>query len=316
MAITDDRLKGKPLESSLEAVDSGLANDWLTHRAIADTRQRARSGIRPAQVAVYAVLLVGLSVTLLPFIWMVLSSFKTGTEMIRVPPTFFPEKPVLDNYRTIFTDKSLPLGRFYFNSAFVAVFNLCTTLFMSSLLGYVFAKYQFRGKRLLFGYFLLTMMIPSQVTMIPSYLILVRLHLVNTLWGLVVPAFLDAFGIFMMRQFIETLPNELIDAARIDGASEWQIYLRVVLPQLGAPLATLGTLTFMANWNAYLWPLVVITDINRRTLPIILVWYRGMHLARPQMVLTATILVILPILLVYMFFQRWIVRGIATTGFK
>jgi multiple sugar transport system permease protein len=316
MAITDDRLKGKPLESSLEAVDSGLANDCLTHRAIADTRQRARSGIRPAQVAVYAVLLVGLSVTLLPFIWMVLSSFKTGTEMIRVPPTFFPEKPVLDNYRTIFTDKSLPLGRFYFNSAFVAVFNLCTTLFMSSLLGYVFAKYQFRGKRLLFGYFLLTMMIPSQVTMIPSYLILVRLHLVNTLWGLVVPAFLDAFGIFMMRQFIETLPNELIDAARIDGASEWQIYLRVVLPQLGAPLATLGTLTFMANWNAYLWPLVVITDINRRTLPIILVWYRGMHLARPQMVLTATILVILPILLVYMFFQRWIVRGIATTGFK
>ena len=277
---------------------------------------RRSRAIRPAQVVVYVVLLLGLSVTLLPFFWMVLSSFKTGTEMIRVPPTFFPEKPVLDNYRTIFTDETLPLGRFYFNSTFVAVFNVCTTLFMSSLLGYLFAKYQFRGKRLLFGYFLLTMMIPSQVTMIPSYLILVRLHLVNTLWGLIVPAFLDAFGIFMMRQFIETLPNELIDAARIDGATEWQIYLRVVLPQLGAPLATLGVLTFMANWNAYLWPLVVITDINRRTLPIILVWYRGVHLARPQMVLTATILVILPILVVYLFFQRWIVRGIATTGFK
>jgi len=277
-------------------------------------RPGIRYGMR--RLLVIFALVLGLSMTLMPFLWMIFSSLKTPTEIARVPPTFFPEHPTLENYNTILHDPQLPLLRFYGNSTFVAVSNVLTNLFTSSLLGYIFAKFEFRGKQALFGFFMLTMMIPSQVTMIPGYLILVKLHLVNTLWGLVLTSFIDAFGIFMMRQFIETLPNELLDAARIDGASEWQIYARVVLPQLGPALATLGTLTFMGNWNAYLWPMVVITEKERRTLPIILTWYSNQHGARPHLQMTATVMVVVPILIVYFFFQRWIVQGFTMSGFK
>ncbi len=264
----------------------------------------------------YFVLILGLSVTLTPFVWMILGSFKTATELIRIPPTFWPENPSLDNYLTILNDPKLPLLRFYGNSAFVAVTNVVMSLFTSSLLGFLFAKYEFRGKRLFFGWFLLSMMIPGQITMIPGYLILAKVGLLNSLWGLVVFSALDAFGIFMLRQFIETIPNELLDAARVDGASEWQIYWRIVLPQLGAPLATLGTLNFMGNWNAYLWPMVVITTIERRTLPIILTWYNSQHGSRPNLTMAATVMMVIPILIVYFFFQRWIVRGFAISGLK
>jgi multiple sugar transport system permease protein len=269
-------------------------------------------GERPA----YLLLILGLSLTLMPFIWMILTSFKTGGETLRVPPTFWPESPTLENYRTILSDPKLPLLRFYGNSAFVAITNVLTSLFTSSLLGFLLAKYEFRGKRLLFGWFILTMMIPMQITMIPSYLILAKVGLLNRLWGLIVFSALDAFGIFMMRQFIQTIPNELLDAARIDGASEWQIYWRIVLPQLGPALATLGTLNFMHNWNAYLWPMVVITQIERRTLPIILTWYQTQHVTKNNLIMAATVLMVIPILLVYFFFQRWIVRGFALSGFK
>jgi len=264
----------------------------------------------------YFALTLGLSVTLLPFIMMILSSFKTNLEVLRVPPTFWPENFTLENYRAIFNDPKLPLLRFYGNSAFVAVFNVVSTLFTSSLIGYMFAKFEFPGKKVLFGWFLTMMMIPTQITMIPSYLILAKLHLINSLWGLVIFSAVDAFGIFMLRQFCETLPNELLDAARIDGASEWQIYLRIVLPQLGAPLATLGILGFMGSWNAYLWPMIVLQKIDVRTLPIILTWFNSTHTGQGALVMAATVLIIMPILFVFLFFQRWIVQGFTMTGFK
>jgi len=269
-----------------------------------------------SQVLLYFLLTVGLSVTLLPFLMMILSSFKTNIEVLRVPPTFFPENPTLSNYLTIFSDPKLPLLRFYGNSAFVTFFNVTFTLFTSSLIGYMFAKFEFPGKRVLFGWFLTLMMIPSHITMIPSYLILAKLGLINSLWGLVIFSAVDAFGIFMLRQFCETLPNELLDAARIDGASEWQIFIRIVLPQLSAPLATLGILGFMANWNAYLWPMIVLQKIEVRTLPIILTWYNSTHTGQGALVMAATVLIIMPVLLVLIYFQRWIVKGFVTSGFK
>jgi multiple sugar transport system permease protein len=268
------------------------------------------------RISVYFFLIFGLSLTLTPFIWMILGSFKTSAELMQSPPTFWPDNPTISNYRTILTDPKLPLIRFYGNSAFVAVANVLTTLFTSSLIGYLFGKYEFRGKNLLFGWFLLGLMIPSQITMIPGYLILAKVGLLNSLWGLVVFSAMDAFGIFMLRQFVESIPNELLDAARIDGASEWQIYWRIVLPQLGPALATLGVLNFMGNWNAYLWPMVVITKIERRTLPIILTWYNSQHGSNPGITNAATVMVILPILFVFLYFQRWIVRGFTMSGFK
>ncbi len=269
-----------------------------------------------ARIATYAVLAVGLAVTLVPFIWILMTSLKPASEIVRIPPTFFPEQWSLNSYQTIFNDPKVPLERFYLNSAIVSVGRVLITLFTSSLAGYIFAKFAFRGKNLLFGFILIQLMIPFQVVMIPAYLILVQLRLIDSLWGLVIPSMVDAFGIFLMRQFISTFPNDLIDAARIDGSSEFGVYWRVVMPNLGAPLATLGIFTFMATWNDYLWPLIVITTHEKRTLPLLLTWYTSQHGQRYDLTMAASILVLVPILIVYMFFQRWIVRGVALTGMK
>jgi len=268
------------------------------------------------QIPLYIILGLGCLLTLIPFIWMIFGAFKTSSEIIQVPPTFFPQNPTLDNFLNIFNDPRVPLLRFYWNSFFVTISVVLLTLFTSSLAGYIFAKYQFFGKNLLFLVILATIMIPFPVLMIPSYLILVQIGLIDSLWGLIIPSAVSAFGIFLMKQFIEAVPNELIDAARIDGASEWSIYWRIILPQVGPGLSTLGILTFMFNWNNYLWPLIVITSTEKRTLPIMLTWYNGAHNQRYDAVMAASVLVIMPVLIVYIFFQRWIVEGFSLSGVK
>jgi ABC-type glycerol-3-phosphate transport system permease component len=192
--------------------------------------------------------------------------------------------------------------------------NTIATLFTGSILGYVFAKFTFRGRQPLFWFILETMMIPSQVTMLPGYLILLQLGLLDNLWGLIIPSFIDAFAIFVMRQFILSIPNDEIYSARVDGASEWRIYRSVVLPQLGAPLATLGMLTFMFTWNAYLWPLIVLTSPENRTLPILLTWYSTQHSSQDNLVMAASVLIVIPVLIVFAMSQKWIVRGLTLTG--
>ncbi len=265
---------------------------------------------------VYLILLLGTTVTLLPFVFAILTSFKTNTEIVRIPPTFWPEKWTFQNYLTIFNDPKVPLLLFFTNSLVVACARVIGTLFTSSLAGFIFAKYKFWGKDLAFGFVLVQLMVPFQIVIIPSYLILVKLGLVNTLWGLIIPSLVDAFGIFLMRQFVESLPAELMDAARIDGATEFDIYWRIVLPQMKAPLAALGTFTFIATWNDYLWPLIVITTHEKRTLPLLLSWYNTQHGLRADLTMAAAVLVMLPMLVVYIFFQRWIVRSVTLTGFK
>jgi len=189
-------------------------------------------------------------------------------------------------------------------------------LFTSSLFGYVFAKFEFKGRKVLFWFILALMMIPHQMTMIPGYLMLARLGLINNLLGLIIPSAVDAFGIFLFRQFALSLPNELLDAARVDGAGEFTIYWRIVLPQLGPALATFGMLTFMFNWNAYLWPLIVLTEQNVRTLPIILTWFSNRMVSNDHLTMAASVLVVLPVLIVFLFVQRWIVEGITLSGMK
>jgi multiple sugar transport system permease protein len=271
---------------------------------------------RAMRFGLYALLTILGIVAAMPFVWMIMSSFKTAAEIRQIPPTFLPEQATLDNYRTILSDPELPLWLFYRNSAFVAVMNTLATLFTGSILGYVFAKFEFRGRQALFWFILATMMIPSQVTMLPGYLILLQLRLLDNLWGLVIPSMVDAFAIFVMRQFIVSIPNDEIYSARVDGASEWRIYRSVVLPQLGAPLATLGMLTFMFNWNAYLWPLIVITSPEKRTLPIILTWYSTQHSSQDNLVMAASVLIVIPVLIIFAMSQKWIVRGLTLTGGK
>jgi len=271
---------------------------------------------RLIRAGLYLVLTIFGLVAAMPFIWMFLSSFKTAAEIRQIPPTFWPQEATLDNYRTILQDPELPLWLFYRNSAFIAVMNTLATLFTGSILGYVFAKFTFRGRQALFWFILATMMIPSQVTMLPGYLILLQLDLLNNLWGMVIPSMVSAFAVFVMRQFILSIPNDEIYSARVDGASEWRIYRSVVLPQLGAPLATLGMLTFMFNWNAYLWPLIVLTEQEVRTLPIILTWYNSQHSSQDNLVMAASVLTVIPVLIIFAFSQKWIVRGLTLTGGK
>jgi multiple sugar transport system permease protein len=278
------------------------------------TRRHGVARYRASRGLLYVVLIVFGLVAALPFVWMFLSSFKSAAEIRQIPPTFWPQEGTLDNYRTILNDPELPLALFYRNSAFIAIMNTIATLFTGSILGYIFAKFQFRGRQALFWFILGTMMIPHQVTMLPGYLILMQLHLLNNPWGLIIPSFVDAFAIFVMRQFILSIPNDEIYSARVDGASEWRIYRSVVLPQLGAPLATLGMLTFMFNWNAYLWPLIVLTQHEKRTLPIILYWYSTQHSSQDNLVMAASVLIVIPVVIVFALSQKWIVRGLTLTG--
>ncbi len=264
----------------------------------------------------YFVLIPASLIALLPFLWMILGSFKTGREIRQIPPTFFPQEFTLGNYQRVLTDKDLPLGIFYRNSAIIALANVAQVLFTSSLFGYIFAKFEFKGKKALFWFILSLMMIPPQMTMIPGYLILAKLGLLNNLLGLILPAAVDAFGIFLFRQFALAIPNELLDAARVDGAGEFYIFRRIALPQMGPALATFGMLTFMFNWNAYLWPLIVLTEKNVRTLPIILTWFSNRMVGNDHLTMAASVLVILPVLIVFLFVQRWIVEGITLSGLK
>jgi ABC-type glycerol-3-phosphate transport system permease component len=269
--------------------------------------RRAPIRHRASRTVLYAVLIAFGIVAAIPFIWMIVASFKTGAEIRAFPPTFLPHDPTLANYDTILSDPELPLGLFYRNSLFVAGLNVIATLFTSSLLGYVLAKYRFWGRGVVFWFVL---------AMIPFYLILLQLGLLNNLWGLVLPSFIDAFGVFVMRQFILSLPDDEIWSARVDGASEWRIYRSVVLPQLKPVLATLGMLTFMFHWNAYLWPLIVLTEQDKRTLPIILTWYSTQHSSQLNLVMAASVLMVIPVLIVFAASQKWIVRGLTLTGAK
>jgi len=264
----------------------------------------------------YAVLILGLVATLLPFFYIMVSSLKTDAELRKTPPDFFPQQPTLKHYITILTDEKIPIERNVANSVFVSLARVLITLFTSSFAGYIFAKYHFKGKNLAFGVILVQIMIPFQVVMIPNYLLVVRFGLIDSLWALIIPSMVDAYGIFMMKQFIESMPAELMDAARIDGASEFGIYSRIILPQMGPPLASLGIFTFMATWNDYLWPLIVLTSPEKRTIPLLLVWFQTQHTSNQGLVLAASILTLLPIFFVYIFLQRWIVDQATQSAFK
>ena len=264
----------------------------------------------------YAFLILGLVATLLPFFYIMVSSLKNDAELRKTPPDFFPQQPTLKHYITILTDENIPIERNVVNSVIVSLSRVFITLFVSSFAGYIFAKYHFKGKNLAFGVILIQIMIPFQVVMIPNYLLIVKFGLIDSLWALIVPTMVDAYGIFMMKQFIESMPAELMDAARIDGASEFGIYSRIILPQMGPPLASLGIFTFMATWNDYLWPLIVLTSPEKRTIPLLLVWFQTQHTSNQGLVLAASILTLLPIFVVYIFVQRWIVDQATQSAFK
>jgi multiple sugar transport system permease protein len=264
---------------------------------------------------VYVALAAGLVLLAGPFLWMLLGSFKTDAELRSVPPTWLPENATSDNYRQLFTQLDFP--RFFFNSTFVAVAITIGNLIFCSMLGYALAKLRFRGRRVVFGLVLGMLMVPGMVTFVPLFVLVSNLGMVNSYPGLILPWLAGPFGVFLMRQFIMGLPDELIDAARVDGAGEFRIFTSVILPLCGPALATLGILTFLASWNNFLWPLVVAQSEQKYTLPVALALYAiGENSTRYGLLMAGSVMVILPILIVFVLLQRYFVQGIAMTGLK
>src|SRR5262249_52907411 len=279
--------------------------------AIAATEPRAGRPIT-GTVLLYAALSAGALLMAAPLLMMILTSFKTPSEALRIPPVIIPAHPTLDSYNTVLT--KAPFFTWFRNSVIVAVSVTALILFTSSLGGYIFAKFSFPGKNVLFTLLLATLMVPFPVILVPIYLIVNKLGLLNSLLALIVPSTVSAFGIFLMRQFVAAIPDDLIDAARLDGASEWTIYWQLIRPQLGPAMATLGIFTFMASWNDYLWPLVAINDQDKMTLPLALSFFNTSHSTRYDLVMAASVLVILPIIVVFLFFQRHFINAMVLSG--
>ncbi|HKV30583.1 MAG TPA: carbohydrate ABC transporter permease [Candidatus Dormibacteraeota bacterium] len=264
---------------------------------------------------VYAALLIGLVLLVGPFLWMVASSVKTSAELHRVPPTWIPQTFTLDNYSTIFTKLNFP--QYFVNSVIVATFVVASNLLFCSMIGYALAKLRFRGKSAVFLLVLATIMVPQTVYLVPLFVLMSNLGLVNSYAGLILPFAAQAFGVFLMRQFILGIPDELLEAARMDGAGEFTVFRRVVLPLLGAPLATLGILTFLGSWNNFLWPLIIATSDQMYTLPVAVATFSiGQNAVDYGLLMAGSVVLIAPVLLVFLLLQRFVQQGIATTGLK
>ena len=273
-------------------------------------RRRARRSFG-LQIALWA----GLVVMATPFAWMILGSFKTTRELRQRPPTWIPEEPTLQNYRELFDRLDFP--RYFLNSTVAALAVTAGNLLFCSMLGYALAKLDFPGKRVITGVMLATLMIPAFVTFMPLFVLVSNMNLTNSRAGLILPFLAGAFGAFLMRQFMFSIPDELLDAARVDGAGEYRIFFRIVLPLCGPALATLGVLTFLTNWNSFLWPLVVASTEDMYTLPVALALFSiGQQESNVALQMAGAVVVVIPIVVLFFAMQRYVIRGVATTGLK
>jgi len=264
----------------------------------------------------YTVVSLGFVAVATPFVWMILGSFKPEAELLRVPPTWWPEKITFDNYRELFSKGIFP--RSFFNSTLVAVVVTAANITFCSMVGYALAKLRFRGKSLVFGLVMGTLMIPGMVTLVPLFVLVANLGLVDSYPGLMLPFLVTPFGVFLMRQFIIELPDDLLDAGRIDGAGELRIFRQIILPLCGPGVATLGILTFLSSWNSFLWPLVVAQTQEHYTLPVALALFSKNQQVTPNygLLLAGATVVVVPVLVVFLIFQRRFIEGIASTGIK
>ncbi|NUR84601.1 MAG: carbohydrate ABC transporter permease [Nonomuraea sp.] len=264
---------------------------------------------------IYGVLAAGLVVVTLPFLWMVFSSLKPEREIWRFPPTILPEHATLANYADLLA--KLDLGRLALNSVVVAVTVTAGNLLFCSMLGYALAKLDFPGKRVVFGLVMSKLMIPGMVLVIPTFVVVAALGLINTYAGIILPGLAGPMGVFMMRQFMVGLPDDLSDAARVDGAGEFRIFFRIILPLCKPALATLAILTFLASWNNFLWPLMVAQDKDLFTLPVGVALFAFDHQNTDYgLLLAGSTMLVVPVVAVFVLFQRHFVQGIATTGLK
>ena len=266
-------------------------------------------------IATIAAALIGI-LFLVPFAWMIVNSLKSLPEIYEFPPRFLPATPLWSNYADAWN--ALPFGRFFGNSLIVSLASTVGVLITCSLAGYSFARLHYRGRDQIFLIYLATIMIPFPVLMVPLFVIMKNLQLVDTLWALILPAIFSPAGTFLMRQFILTLPRELEEAARVDGCSFFGIYWRIVLPLMKPVIATLGIFTFLGSWNEFLWPLITINSIDNKTLPLGITMFQSRLSGRTPWheVMASATFAIIPVLILFVIGQKYYVRGIVTTGIK
>jgi multiple sugar transport system permease protein len=259
-------------------------------------------------------LLLASLLTTFPFLWMVSASFMPSGEASTFPPKFIPREITFAQYRLLFD--RLNVGRYFLNSLILAIAVSVVSLFVNSLAGYVFAKFHFRGKRPLLVFLLASMIIPSQVTMLPVFLLLKQVGLLNSYWGIILPGMASIFGIFLISQYLKSLPDSLIEAARVDGASDFQIYWQVVLPLAKPVLVTLALFTFMGTWNDFMWPLIVMTKESMFTLPVALANLSGEYVQDTELMMAGSVITIIPVLVVFLVLQKYYIQGILLGGIK
>jgi multiple sugar transport system permease protein len=267
-----------------------------------------------SRTLLYALLILIALFFVLPLLWMLSTSFKPFAEWVQ--PNWIPRAPTLKNFTSIFSDPSLPALRWFFNSvAIAAVFTILVVL-IDSLAAYAYARMEFPGRNILFGLLLATLVMPGIMFLVPNYLTVNRLGWLDTYQGVVAPGLSGVFGVFFLRQFFQSIPKELEEAATIDGANTWTTFLRVVLPLSQGALATLAVITFLESWNSFLWPLLILNDRPMQTLPVGLATLQGQYTFDYGKLMAGATITAVPVLIIYAFLQRYIVQSVAMTGLK
>jgi multiple sugar transport system permease protein len=277
------------------------------------TSSRARRD-RMSQLALHATLVVFGALSLIPLLWMLSASLMATGEASSFPPALVPHHPTLEHYRDLFG--RLALGRYAFNSALVATITTICALAINTAAGYAFAKLRFRGRDQTFRALAAGLAIPVQVAMLPLFLLVKALGLVNNYGGVIIPGLASIFGIFLVRQYALAIPDDLLDAARIDGAGEFRVFRSIVLPTIQPVLATLALWTFLATWNDFMWPLIVLSDDRKYTLPVALAGLVGEHAQDVELMMAGAVVTVLPVLVLFLFLQRYYVEGVTEGSVK
>lgn len=267
-------------------------------------------------VAVTVLVTLGAAIMLVPIVWMLSTSLKPSDAILTLPPKLVPDHPTLGSYRAVI--EAFPMMRVFLNSLLVAVATTVGQLVLSAMAGYAFARFEFRGRDALFFLYLATLMVPLVVRVTPLFIIVRELGWTDSYAGLIVPPMFSAFGTFLMRQFFLDLPRELEEAAVIDGASTFTMFTRVIVPLAGPAFATLGIFAFMASWNDFLWPLLIVSDTKFMTLPLALATLQGLYPGQTQwnLVMAGTVISVVPMIVVFVLAQRWVIQGITASGLK
>jgi multiple sugar transport system permease protein len=273
--------------------------------------RRGRGG-QATRAVVWVLLLAGGILMVMPFVYMVSTSLKTNAEVYEL--SLLPRAPTLENYRRLGGASGFP--RWFLNSLAIAVVTTVSVLFFDSLVGYTLAKFRFRGRRVVFLAILSTLMIPTEMLVLPWYVMSKNLGWLDTYWGIMFPGMMTGFGTFLMKQFFESVPDELLEAGRVDGVGEFQIWWRIAMPLVGPALSALAIFTFLGNWTAFLWPLISTTKRELYTLPVGFASFSGEFQREWEMVMAGASVATIPVLLVFILLQKYIVRGVMLAGIK